>query len=349
MSNIYTALGPEGLANYRVDWSGDQPVFEKVHNHTETILVPGFVDLHIHGAFDIDTMDADGHAMSKLADALEREGYEGFLATTITATFLEVKQALDAIPLDPRILGVHLEGPFISPKYPGAQPPQAIFAYNNSAAAWKEIVDDPQVKLVTLAPETPGALDLITLLKSRGALISLGHTDADWDQARYAFEHGATNLTHTFNAMRGLHHRTSSALGYALTNDSMFCELIYDRVHVNREAAALLFKAKPVDKVIAVSDGTRSIGLAPGTNVEMWGHACRVEKDRVVLAESGTLAGSTITLRDAFQNLWEDFGLETAIRCCCLNPRAVLGMTGPPKVWVELGPKAEVIKIRKLA
>jgi N-acetylglucosamine-6-phosphate deacetylase len=186
-----------------------------------------------------------------------------------------------------------------------------------------------------MAPELPHALELASRLMERGVIVSMGHTNATYEEARRGFEFGAAHTTHTFNAMRGLHHREAGILGYALATDALRCELIYDRLHVSREAAGLLFKCKPEDRVIAVSDSTLATGLPPGQTVTMWGHECVIGKKQVRLASNGALAGSAITLLDAFRNLHEDFGAEKAIRACCLNPRAALGIS-QIKRWVQL-------------
>lgn len=334
-------LGPQGLGSYVAENGSLLPSEQPA----ESVLVPGFVDIHIHGAFGVDTLDANPQAMQGMCEHLRRCGYEGFLATTITSSLDKVKAAINALPENPMILGVHLEGPFISPEFPGAQPQSAILDPESHAKNWEDIFDHPQLKLVTLAPERPGALDLIRRLTSQSKIVSLGHTSATEEQARQAFAAGATHVTHCFNAMRSLHHREVGLLGYALSNPEMACELIYDRNHVSTAATGILMQLKPKDKVLAVSDGTLSIGAPAGTAVGMWGQACRVLEGKVVLEGTQTLAGSCITLRDAFVNLWNDFGLELAIRACCLNPRAALGMTEQPKIWVEFSLQGEIVAI----
>lgn len=341
---VFTMLGPEGYGNYRL---GDGPA-QRVHDYAEHLLTPGFVDIHIHGAFGIDTMSASPEEFETLCRYLEREGYEGFLPTTITASTQDVTRALANLPEHPMILGFHLEGPFISPDYPGAQPPSAILAPPVGPSEWDAILDDPRLKVITLAPELPGALDLILRLSKRGVRVSLGHTNASFDEARRAFEFGAAHTTHTFNAMRPLHHREAGMVGYALSNPDLKAELIYDRLHVCREAAQLLLQTKPADHVVAVSDCTAANGLPPGTPLKMWGHDVEVGRGEVRLKANGALAGSAITLRDAFQNLAEDFGPETAIRACCHNPRTALGLNVEPKVYLEWSREYKMVAIHRV-
>lgn len=333
---VLETLGPSGWGSYRVDWAGPEPVFERVEAAPEGYLIPGFVDLHIHGAFGIDWLAETSAAIGLLADRLEGEGYEGFLLTTVTLDALSVGEAIGRIPPHPAILGVHLEGPWISPKHPGAQPQDAIAVPADGLREWEPILDHPLLRVVTLAPEVPGAPDLALRLMKRGVVVSMGHSDATYEEARRGYEFGASQVTHMFNAMRPFHHREPGLVGYALLNRDVRAELIYDRVHVRREAADLLLRLKPDDGVVAVSDGTMASGMPRGTVFRMWGRECVVERDAVRLADSGGLAGSKITLRQAFARLAEDFGPEVATRLCCLNPRKALGLAGPPRVYVIL-------------
>jgi N-acetylglucosamine-6-phosphate deacetylase len=203
--------------------------------------------------------------------------------------------------------------------------------------------------VITLAPEIPGGLELISRLNTRGVAVGMGHTDATYEEARRGYEFGASHTTHTFNAMRGFHHREAGMAGYALVSDGLRTELIYDRLHVSPDAARLLLKCKPEGAVIAVSDSTMATGMPPGLEIEMWGHRCVTARGEVRLKEGGALAGSAITLLDAFKNLAEDFDVETAIRACCLNPRAVLGQMGPPRVYVEMNSDFQIIGRRARA
>jgi N-acetylglucosamine-6-phosphate deacetylase len=289
-------------------------------------LVPGFVDGHIHGAFGIDFMTASDEEMALLCEKLAEVGYEAFLPTTVTAPLDAVRSSLDHLIDHPMIVGFHLEGPFISPEFPGAQPPSEIRNPPVEASEWDFILNDSRLKVITLAPELPFALELTTRLMRQGVRVSMGHTNATFEEARRGSEFGAVQTTHTFNAMRGFHHREAGIAGFALASPSLDCELIYDRHHVCRDSAGLLLKNKPADRILAVSDSTQATGLPAGTKLTMWGLDCVVEKGQIRLASNGALAGSAITLMDAFRNLSQDFGPEVAIRACCLNPRRALGI-----------------------
>ena len=327
---------------YQVDWRTNE--FTRADGSAEHLLVPGFVDLHIHGAFGIDYMTATSSEIRTLCSRLREVGYEAFLPTTVTASPEDVMHALEALPDDPMIRGFHLEGPFISAVFPGAQPKDGIAQPSGEPSAWTPILFDPRLRRITLAPEIPGGFELIEKLARRGVQISLGHTNATFEECSKAFALGSRHTTHTYNAMRPLHHREAGTVGYALLNDDVYTELIYDRLHVSPPAARLLVKSKPIDKLIAVSDSTMAAGMPSGKTLQMWGLECIVGEQQVRLKD-GTLAGSAITLLDAFRNLCHDFGEVVAIHACSLNPRRLLNMDDP-QVWVEFDRNLEIVAVR---
>jgi len=337
-----------GFQKYDVDLK--TMAMEPSDRPAEGLLVPGFVDIHIHGAFGYDFMTGSAEDLLAMAAGLEKVGYEAFLPTTVTGSLPDIQKALANLPVaDRRMPGFHLEGPFISPKHPGAQPQGAIA---EPSSAWNAVVDDPRLRIVTLAPEIPGGLELVQRLSMRGTwkfdpssvIVSLGHTDATYAQVREAIAAGASHTTHTYNAMRPLHHREPGTVGAAFISPELTCELIYDRIHVAQPAAEVLLKCKGSDGIIAVSDATMAAGMEPGTEITMWGLDCIVG-DKQVKLKDGTLAGSGITLYDAFRNLAHDFGPETAIRLCCLNPRRALHM-GEPRVWSIMDPELRIMELR---
>ncbi|MBL8059112.1 MAG: amidohydrolase family protein [Chthonomonas sp.] len=328
MKGVFLAIGPEGFGTYSVE--GDR--YEPVQGQPEGVLSPGLVDIHIHGAFGIDFMSATNAEMVDLASKLEEDGYETWLPTTVTATPEAISNALASIPQHRSIWGFHLEGPFISPEFAGAQPPSLIVTPCSSDPAWQEIVDDSRLQVITMAPEVPGVLDLAKNLNARGVVVSMGHTNATFAQSQLGWDAGFRHATHIFNAMRPFHHREAGAVGFALAQEELNAELIYDRLHVSPDAVKVLIRAKGKDHVIAVSDSTMASGLPSGTKLKMWGHDCLVASGSVRIESSGSLAGSAITLRTAFQNLMQDFGAEIAIRACCHNPRRAIGLQSEPKV-----------------
>ena len=333
MNGIFKAPGPDGWDVYDITVDGEKPTFNRTNREPEGFFVPGFVDLHIHGAFGIDFMSATKADLVELAELLKKEGYAGFLPTTITADYESTQSAVNNLPVHPLIWGFHLEGPFISPQYPGAQPMEAISTIPREQSQWENLFYDKRLKLVTLAPELPHALELTKRLVALGVIVSGGHSNATYDEFVAAIHSGLTHATHTYNAMRGLHHREPGTLGAVLSNDAVFAELIYDRQHVSKPAAEILIKSKPSNKVIAVSDCTLAKGQQTGDHFKMWGHEVIKGNDDVRLANNQALAGSSSTLLDCFRNLCQDFGPETAIRLCCTNPLIELKISNPTR-WI---------------
>ena len=335
MNGIFQAPGPQGWDAYEITFQNGQPHFAPTNREPEGYFIPGFVDLHIHGAFGIDFMSATPEELIELAENLQHEGYAGFLPTTITSNVESTQHAINNLPEHTLIWGFHLEGPFISPQYPGAQPPEAIIPFPISLSPWDSALSDPRLKLITLAPEQPGALSHIQKLAERGVLVSGGHTNATYAEFTAGINVGLSHATHTYNAMRGLHHREAGALGAVLNHDSVTAELIYDRQHVSKPAAEILLKSKPKDKVVAVSDCTLAKGKNPGEEFCMWGHQVIKGENDVRLATNNALAGSCATLLDCFRNLAQDFGPETATQLCSLNPLAELKIPQPTR-WILL-------------
>lgn len=301
----------------------------------ELYLVPGLIDSHCHGVGGLDVMAGEA---PKISQRLRECGVEYFCPTTVTAPWEQLRFALQAC--DPTLkgfAGVHLEGPFVSPDMAGAQPREHILP--PSVRALEEELGDllSRVKIVTLAPELAGAQEVIEYLRSRGILVSAGHTDATH---KTLSESRISRMTHFYNAMRAFHHREPGCVGYGLLGDPEL-ELIYDGVHVSEHAAALLLRSRGTDRLIAVSDGTSLSGLPDGSVAELWGHKVTKRSGSVRL-EDGTLAGSAATLADVFRRLWQDFGPEVAVKSASENPRRSLGLPGP-RLWMIVSREGDII------
>lgn len=349
-----------------VEWANGRPVVVAPAPRAGSMasagfdIFPGFTDLHIHGAFGIDFMSASPEQMIELAERLSDIGYDTFLPTTITAPFEDAMRAIENLPDHPAMPGFHLEGPFISPEYPGAQPKEFILDPPTGPSEWDAVFDHPKLKRITLAPERPGALDLIRRLSARGVQVSMGHTAATYAEARAGIEAGVSSATHTFNAMRGLHHREPGALGAILSDYTLVPELIYDRVHVSPAAAGVLLNANPSAvwrnryngpdprSVIVVSDCTQAAGMPPGHEFEMWGIKVVTAEGEVRLRENGALAGSAATLRDGFERLTEDFWLDLAIHGCCLTPRMGLLENQAVRTWLEHDGRHKTLTVHRV-
>jgi len=302
-------------------------------------VVPGFVDIHIHGAGGHDVMSSTEEALTTVAKTVARHGTTSLVATTVTAPPDETRRCLEDIaryiaspvnteapPLPAaEIIGIHLEGPFISAVCRGVHPPGAIAKPSITLLDRYLEAANGTARILTLAPEIPGALELVERAYARGIVVALGHTDATYEQAHTAIFRGARHAVHVFNAMRPFSHRETGVLGAVLTDDSVTAEIIADGVHVDDPAIRLLLAAKGPDLVILVSDGTAATGMRDGSyrlgtfDVTVSGGVCRNRE--------GKLAGSTLTLDRALQHMVRlGVPLIEAVRMATLNPARRVGM-----------------------
>lgn len=302
---------------------------------TNGYIWPGLIDIHIHGAGGKDVMDATPEAIETISRTLGRYGVTGFLATTVTGNKQHLERAMaNVVNQAPylqngaEVLGIHLEGPWICPERRGAQNPEFIVDPEPEDAEWAVNQSEGTLRIVTMAPERPGALETIRELVKRGVIVSIGHTDATYEQVLEAAEAGATHLTHCFNGMRGLHHREPGVVGAGLVDERLSLELIADGHHVHPGAIQLLVNVKGPDDLMLISDGMRAVGMPPGES-ELGG--LRVFSDgETVRLENGSLAGSLLTLDAAVRNMVE-FGkvpLYKAVKMASLTPAKRIGVDG---------------------
>jgi len=296
-------------------------------------LIPGLIDLHVHGAEGHDVMDGTENALYAMGRALAREGVTGYLATTMTANNKRIDSVLQTITSamsnaqGASILGVHLEGPFISRDKLGAQYGEEIELPNpNLLQQWQELANGA-IKLVTLAPELPEALALIKKLDNMGIIISIGHTNATYAQTCNAIANGCTHATHLFNAMSGLHQREPGAVGALLLSDKVNVELIVDGVHLHPAIVELVLRVKGKDKLLLVTDAMRAKCLHNG-EYELGGQTVTLHHNRVTLKD-GTLAGSILRMPEAIQNImrFTHCSLAEAVSMASSNPARVLGLS----------------------
>ena len=278
-------------------------------------LLPGFIDLHVHGGAGHDTMDATPTALAAMAAFFAQHGVTAFLPTTMTAPHEDIRNAVAAVgglsaqpPTGARMLGVHVEGPYISPVYPGAQPPS--FIRPPDLAEFAELLRAGPVRMITLAPEVAGADDLIAAAQAAGVIAVWGHTNATYEECVRAAGLGMTQATHTYNAMSPLHHRKPGALGATLLLDTIYAQLIADNIHVHPGAMALLARGKGVERTVLITDAMRAAGLPDG-NYELGGQEVTVQNGACRLAD-GTLAGSILTMDQALVNFLAATGLGLA-------------------------------------
>ncbi len=277
---------------------------------TDCYVLPGFIDTHIHGAFGTRISDADPD-MGKITRFEVTQGVTGLCITTATSAFEDLLRQVDAAveaALDPmienngsKIWGIHAEGPFICEKYKGAMNPKYIIDPDIEKLDQLQQRAKGLLKILTIAPETEGANELIRHAVKQGLIVSMGHTNATYDEAQAAIEAGASQATHLFNAMRGLHHREPGILAAALTNPKVRCEMICDHVHLHPAVLQLIYQCKTAGGINIISDS----GHAAGLNVSEFevDGMMRYVKDGVVRLANGTIAGSAKTVLDGVRNL----------------------------------------------
>jgi N-acetylglucosamine-6-phosphate deacetylase len=263
-------------------------------------LLPGYIDLHVHGAVGCDTMDAKPESLLAMARFFARRGVTTFLPTTMTASHDAILRALHAVrdlvnqPTGgARIFGVHLEGPYINHAMPGAQNPTHVRLASRPET--RELLALDVIRRITLAPEYPENQQLISDAASQGISLSAGHTQATPDDLRTAIKLGLRFTTHTFNAMIGLHHRNPGTVGGALAFDELTCELIPDGIHVHPLVMKILIRAKGLSRVVLITDAMAGAGMPDG-QYDLGGLAVTVGENQARLTEGGALAGSVLTL-----------------------------------------------------
>jgi len=302
----------------------------------QSAAIPGFVDVHIHGAGGRDVMEADQAALSTIAGRLAAFGTTSLLATTVTASADQTIRAVEGIAkyisgqyqtnnARAEILGIHFEGPFLSKARRGVHP--AEWLQLPSAELLQRFLHAASgtARILTIAPELLGAMPCIDAARSLGMVVSIGHTDATYEQARAAVAHGAHHATHVYNAMRPFTHRDPGVIGAVLTTPEVTAELIADGIHVDEIAMKVLLQAKGAQSVILISDGISATGMPDGKymlgglEVTVSGGVCRNAE--------GKLAGSTLTLDRALRNIVSlGIPLADAVRMLTLNPATLLGI-----------------------
>ena len=270
------------------------------------VALPGFIDLHVHGAVGVEVMDADPDGLRRMARFFAGHGVTAWLPSTMTASGPDTERALEAVravagPVDggATVLGAYLEGPYLNAAKAGAQDPAHIRPADRAEAM--RLLGHGVASVLVLAPEVEENRWLITEATARGVTVSAGHTDATYEQALQAVEDGVRHVTHAFNAMRPLGHREPGLLGAALVMPELRCELIADNVHVHPAAMRLLFAAKGPAGVVLVSDALRATGLPEGAYTV--GDRPVFSMDGAIRLADGTLAGSVLTLDRALHNL----------------------------------------------
>ncbi|KYG27616.1 N-acetylglucosamine-6-phosphate deacetylase [Alkalihalobacillus trypoxylicola] len=296
-------------------------------------VLPGFIDVHIHGAGGADMMDATPNSLSTISSYLVKEGTTSFLATTITHDSEKISEALENAAnyiykeqTNASLIGIHLEGPFINSKRAGAQPINHIKVPSlQTFVNWVK-KSNQTIKLVTLAPEMDGGLELTSYIANKNIVASIGHSDASNEEVLSAIKVGATHITHLYNGMRGFHHREPGVAGTALSESKLFVELIADGIHVHPNILKATYLAKKADRIVLITDSIRAKWLEEG-QYELGGQLVHYYQGKAVL-ENGALAGSVLKMNEAVHNMIQFSGcsIEEASMMASQNPAKQLGI-----------------------
>jgi N-acetylglucosamine-6-phosphate deacetylase len=304
------------------------------------IASPGFVDLQVNGFGGVDFLDADSEGYTRAGDALLETGVTAYLPTLITAPEERLVAALAEIPESgrgPRILGAHLEGPFLSPRRLGTHPPSA--RRDPDPALLERLLAAGPVRLCTLAPELPGALGLVDVLVARGVTVSAGHSDATTEEANAAFDRGVRTVTHLFNAMRPFTHRDPGVAGVALVRPDVVVQIIVDGAHLAPDTVRLAWRAA-AGRLTLVTDAVAGAGVSGDGSYRLGDVAVEV-RDGVVRRDDGVLAGSVLTMIEAVRNLHAlGVPLENALDAATTVPARVIDAE---LGRIEVGAPADVV------
>ena len=325
--------GEQAATAEQADMDAEAAVASVV-DHGNLRIIPGLLDIHTHGAYGHDTNDGDAARLCRWAERLPEEGVTAFLPTTVSAGGEELSGAVrsvkDAASMPhggAEILGIHLEGPWISPDYRGAQPEEALSLA--SIADFRKLQEEAGglIHRVTLAPERDPGFQLIRYCKEQGVRVSLGHSGAGYQTAKAAAESGASSVTHVFNGMGPFHHRAPGLACAAMDLEELYAEIICDGVHIHPAAVRATFQMLGADRMILISDSMRATGMPDG-QYTLGGLDVAVAGNRATLVSDGALAGSVTNLMDCMRTAVKEMQipLEIAVACATMNPAKSLGI-----------------------
>ncbi|KIL52860.1 N-acetylglucosamine-6-phosphate deacetylase [Jeotgalibacillus campisalis] len=317
--------------------------------------IPGFIDLHLHGAVGFDFMDAEQKAIESISKALPKEGTTSYLGTTMTQSPSAISKALISARQymntpnmygQAEMLGIHLEGPFIASSKAGAQPSEWITAPDIRQFDQWQKESGHSIRVTTVAPETPHGQAFIEHVTGQGTVASIGHSDATFEDVREAVQNGARHVTHLYNQMSPLHHRKPGVVGAALLLDNLSVELIVDFIHTAPEAIELAYRQKGPEKTILITDSMRAKGLQDG-KYDLGGQEVFVKEKEARLVD-GTLAGSILTMQDAVLNMKKLTNLTIGELAAITSQNAAKQIG----VWdrkgsIEIGKDADIVLINE--
>jgi N-acetylglucosamine-6-phosphate deacetylase len=327
-----------------IDITDEVPENCEVIDVNENLVAPGLIDIHIHGNMGKDTMEGTDEAIETISKSIARHGVTSYLPTTMTMDEDSIINALESIKRGinrniegARVLGAHLEGPFINKIYKGAQ--NGTYIVGPSYDFIKKYED--VIKVITYSPEEDIDFNFTKdIKKNTDIVLSIGHSAATFTEARDAIRLGASNITHTFNGMTGLNHRDPGVVGAALTTD-VYCELIADTIHITKDLFQFILDSKGKDKVVLITDSMEAGGLEDGTY--SLGGQVVIVKDKAARLESGSLAGSVSSLNTMVKNFYENTNLKIneAVHLASLNPAKSLNIDRE-KGSLDIGKDADI-------
>lgn len=302
---------------------------KKIIDAKDNFVSPGFIDIHIHGSSGCDTMDGDINSINTISETILKNGVTSFLPTTMTMDLESIYNALDTVRESmtkelngAKVLGAHMEGPFINPKYKGAQKEEYIIKPEyDSIEKYMDVI-----KLITYAPERDENFNFLeNVIKNESTTLSIGHTEASYEQAMEAIKRGASHSTHMFNAMTGLHHRNPGVVGTIMDSD-ISTEIIADNIHLHNAIYNIAYRLKGPDKLVLITDAMRAACLKSGS-YDLGGQEVIV-KDNAARLEDGTLAGSVLRLNQAVKNMYDntELPLYECVKLASLNPSKVINI-----------------------
>ncbi|WP_340003964.1 N-acetylglucosamine-6-phosphate deacetylase [Paenibacillus sp. FSL K6-0276] len=295
------------------------------------LLVPGMIDVHIHGANGFDMMDGTEKSIQEVSSACAASGCTSFLATSVSSTLEDLLEMIRSVKrvigheVGAKIAGIHLEGPYLNPKRKGMQ--NEKYLRHPNLEEMKLIFQEAGslIKMVTIAPELPGGMELISFLKEKGVVIAIAHSDATYEEAKQAFASGASHVTHCFNGMRPIHHRDPGVIVAAFEENHVSLQAIVDNVHLHPAIIRLMHNLKGPEGMVLITDALQAMGLGDG-NYLFGGHHVTVSEG-IARLEDGTLASSTVTMNEALRYTVETgIPLIDAVQMASTTPANILGL-----------------------
>ncbi|NOU71852.1 N-acetylglucosamine-6-phosphate deacetylase [Paenibacillus sp. LMG 31458] len=310
------------------------------------LLIPGMIDVHIHGAKGYDMMDGTVRSIEVVSETCAATGCTSFLATSVSSKMEDLLRMIDNVKQvagkerGASIVGIHTEGPYLNIKRKGMQ--NEAFLRHPDIMEMERVVEQAGslLKMVTIAPELPGGMELVTYLRERGIIVAIAHSDATYDEATEAFRLGASHITHCFNGMRPIHHRDPGLIVAAFEQPHVSLQAIVDHVHLHPAIIRLMHKIKGAEGMVLITDALHAMGLGDG-DYQFGGHAVKVAYG-VAQLQDGTLASSTVTMNKALRNTVElGISLEDAVTMASRTPADLLGL--PQKGRIALGADADMV------